>query len=146
VGTARRESHGWGPVEQIAGWLENLGLRQYAKLFAENDIDGSVRGDPSWLVLRQQITRGGSAGGRLRKSKNRSYDVAQHINVAAKMPAMEKSSHSSMAGIIKAVGASQNVCLRIRWTKPTTMLIAMKARHPKRKIAKATSRLVCKHA
>ena len=30
------------PVEQIAVWLEKLGLGQYAKLFAENDIDVSV--------------------------------------------------------------------------------------------------------
>ena len=30
------------PVEQIADWLEKLGLGQYAKLFADNDIDGSV--------------------------------------------------------------------------------------------------------
>ena len=30
------------PVEQIADWLEKLGLGQYAKLFADNDIDVSV--------------------------------------------------------------------------------------------------------
>ena len=30
------------PVEQIAEWLEALGLGQYAKLFADNDIDVSV--------------------------------------------------------------------------------------------------------
>jgi SAM domain (Sterile alpha motif)/Adenylate and Guanylate cyclase catalytic domain len=29
-------------VEQIAGWLEKLGLGQYAKLFSDNDIDVSV--------------------------------------------------------------------------------------------------------
>jgi class 3 adenylate cyclase/predicted ATPase len=30
------------PVEQIADWLEKLGLEQYAKLFADNDIDVSI--------------------------------------------------------------------------------------------------------
>ena len=30
------------PVGQIAVWLEKLGLEQYAKLFADNDIDVSV--------------------------------------------------------------------------------------------------------
>ncbi len=30
------------PLEQIADWLEKLGLGQYAKLFAEHDIDVSV--------------------------------------------------------------------------------------------------------
>jgi class 3 adenylate cyclase len=30
------------PAEEIADWLEKLGLRRYAKLFAENDIDVSV--------------------------------------------------------------------------------------------------------
>jgi hypothetical protein len=30
------------PVEQIADWLEKLGLGQYAKVFADNDIDVSV--------------------------------------------------------------------------------------------------------
>ena len=30
------------PVEQIADWLEKLGLGRYAKLFADNDIDVSV--------------------------------------------------------------------------------------------------------
>ena len=30
------------PVEQIADWLDKLGLGQYAKLFADNDIDVSV--------------------------------------------------------------------------------------------------------
>ena len=30
------------PVEQIADWLEKLGLGQYAKLFADSDIDVSV--------------------------------------------------------------------------------------------------------
>src|SRR6516225_5415490 len=30
------------PVGQIADWLEKLGLEQYAKLFADNDIDVSV--------------------------------------------------------------------------------------------------------
>src|SRR3974390_2668126 len=30
------------PVGQIADWLESLGLRQYAKLFADNDIDVAV--------------------------------------------------------------------------------------------------------
>jgi len=30
------------PAEQIADWLEKLGLGQYAKLFADNDIDVSV--------------------------------------------------------------------------------------------------------
>ncbi len=30
------------PVEQIADWLETLGIGQYAKLFADNDIDVSV--------------------------------------------------------------------------------------------------------
>ena len=29
-------------MQQIAEWLEKLGLEQYAKLFAENDIDVSV--------------------------------------------------------------------------------------------------------
>ena len=29
-------------MEQIADWLEKLGLEQYAKLFADNDIDVSV--------------------------------------------------------------------------------------------------------
>jgi SAM domain (Sterile alpha motif) len=29
-------------VEQIADWLEKLGLGQYAKLFADNDIDVSI--------------------------------------------------------------------------------------------------------
>ena len=33
----------WGdPLEQIADWLEKLGLGQYAKVFADNDIDVSV--------------------------------------------------------------------------------------------------------
>ena len=31
-----------GSLEQIADWLEKLGLGQYAKLFADNDIDVSV--------------------------------------------------------------------------------------------------------
>ena len=30
------------PVEHIAEWLEKLGLGQYAKVFADNDIDVSV--------------------------------------------------------------------------------------------------------
>ena len=30
------------PVAQIADWLEKLGLGQYAKVFADNDIDVSV--------------------------------------------------------------------------------------------------------
>jgi class 3 adenylate cyclase len=30
------------PVEQIADWLDKLGLGQYAKLFADNDIDVSI--------------------------------------------------------------------------------------------------------
>ena len=30
------------PVEQIAEWLEKLGLGQYAKVLAANDIDVSV--------------------------------------------------------------------------------------------------------
>jgi hypothetical protein len=29
-------------LEQIADWLEKLGLGQYAKVFADNDIDVSV--------------------------------------------------------------------------------------------------------
>ena len=29
-------------MQQIAGWLEKLGLGQYAQRFAENDIDVSV--------------------------------------------------------------------------------------------------------
>ncbi len=29
-------------MQQIAEWLEKLGLEQYAKLFTENDIDVSV--------------------------------------------------------------------------------------------------------
>jgi hypothetical protein len=36
------EKHMGRPVGQIAVWLEKLGLGQYAKLFAENDIDVSV--------------------------------------------------------------------------------------------------------
>jgi SAM domain (Sterile alpha motif) len=38
----RRKSRGATRVEQIADWLEKLGLGQYAKLFADNDIDVSV--------------------------------------------------------------------------------------------------------
>ena len=30
------------PMQQIADWLEKLDLGQYAKRFAENDIDVSV--------------------------------------------------------------------------------------------------------
>ena len=37
------EKVAWGRiVEQIAQWLERLGLGQYANLFADNDIDISV--------------------------------------------------------------------------------------------------------
>jgi len=34
-----------GPMQQIADWLERLGLGQYAQRFAENDIDPSVLRD-----------------------------------------------------------------------------------------------------
>src|SRR5215469_7587989 len=33
------------PMQQIAGWLEKLGLGQYAQRFAENDIDFDILGD-----------------------------------------------------------------------------------------------------
>ena len=36
------DTYGGRPVEQIADWLEKLGLEQYAKLFADNDIDVPV--------------------------------------------------------------------------------------------------------
>jgi SAM domain (Sterile alpha motif) len=29
-------------MQQIADWLEKLGMSEYAQRFAENDIDGSV--------------------------------------------------------------------------------------------------------
>jgi SAM domain (Sterile alpha motif) len=32
-------------MQQIADWLNTLGLGQYAQRFAENDIDASVLGD-----------------------------------------------------------------------------------------------------
>src|SRR6516162_4233975 len=33
------------PMQQILDWLEKLGLGQYAKRFAENDIDFDILGD-----------------------------------------------------------------------------------------------------
>ena len=38
---------------QIAEWLEKLGLEQYAKLFAENDIDVAVLPHLSELKKRR---------------------------------------------------------------------------------------------
>src|SRR5262252_4674148 len=37
-----RKIRRWPPMQQIADWLNTLGLEQYAQRFAENDIDVSV--------------------------------------------------------------------------------------------------------
>jgi hypothetical protein len=38
----RRSSKPGGDVQEIAAWLERIGLGQYAQRFAENEIDVSV--------------------------------------------------------------------------------------------------------
>jgi hypothetical protein len=38
-----RESEGAAAMQQVADWLEKLGLGQYVQCFAQNDIDVSVR-------------------------------------------------------------------------------------------------------
>src|SRR5205807_9574486 len=50
-----------GPMQQIADWLERLGLGQYAQRFAENDIDSSVLSD---LIDQDLVTIGVSLGPR----------------------------------------------------------------------------------
>lgn len=61
------------------------------------------------------------------------------------MPAMAEIIHSNMSAIINGDGAFHHFCLRKLWTMPVMMLIAMKARHPKKKVAKVTSKLVSIH-
>jgi hypothetical protein len=39
-------------MQQVADWLEKLGLGQYAKSFAENDIDASVLSDLHARIAR----------------------------------------------------------------------------------------------
>jgi hypothetical protein len=39
VGSAAHRS---SPTQQIAGWLDKLGMSEYAQRFSENDIDASV--------------------------------------------------------------------------------------------------------
>jgi hypothetical protein len=36
---------GWAAMQQIADWLQKLGLRQYAQRFAENDINFAILPD-----------------------------------------------------------------------------------------------------
>ena len=46
LGQAKTKSAGNGAaMQQIADWLEKLGLGQYAQCFAENEIDFSILGD-----------------------------------------------------------------------------------------------------
>ena len=40
-----RQSWGAGAMQQVADWLEKLGLGQYAERFAENDISFAVLPD-----------------------------------------------------------------------------------------------------
>jgi hypothetical protein len=40
--SAGRKSAGRAAMQQIADWLENLGMSEYAQRFAENRIDFSV--------------------------------------------------------------------------------------------------------
>ena len=47
-------------MQQVAGWLEKLGLGQYAQRFAENGIDFSVLG----YLAGQGLDPGGRTGGR----------------------------------------------------------------------------------
>src|SRR6516164_10019358 len=40
----RRDRY-WAGMQQIADWLEKLGMSEYAQRFADNDIDFSILGD-----------------------------------------------------------------------------------------------------
>jgi hypothetical protein len=38
----RAAEHRGSAMQQIAGWLEKLGMSEYARRFAENDIDVAI--------------------------------------------------------------------------------------------------------
>ena len=41
----RGDNPWWPPMQQIADWLKELGMSEYAQRFAENDIDIAVLRD-----------------------------------------------------------------------------------------------------
>jgi hypothetical protein len=42
------DNHGRCPMQQVADWLERLGLGQYAQRFADNDIAAAESGPPQY--------------------------------------------------------------------------------------------------
>ena len=49
-------------MQQIADWLEKLGMSEYAERFAENDIDISVLRDLTDQDLKDSASRSGIGG------------------------------------------------------------------------------------
>ena len=91
-------------MQQIADWLETLGMSEYAERFAESDIDTSVRCCP---VVTRILDAGGTIVGKT-NTEDCSFSGGGHTCVAGPMRNPRKPTHSpggSSGGSAAAVAA-----------------------------------------